>query len=285
MVGADDAAEPVRIAMGVEYDGGAYRGWQLQRHAITVQEKVEAAVSRVADEPIRVHCAGRTDAGVHAEGQVIHFDTRASRSRRGWVLGTNSHLPDDIAVRWARQVPDSFHARFSARGRHYRYLILCRQTRSALWRNRAVWTHTHLDLARMRTAASLLVGRHDFTSFRALGCQAKSPVRHVRYLELERHGEFVSLRIGADGFLHHMVRNIAGVLMAIGGGDEDVDWTARLLAARDRTKGGVTAPPGGLYLTGVDYPDEFEFPRIDLPAMANPGVHGSLLRPGLGAVI
>jgi tRNA pseudouridine38-40 synthase len=255
-------ATPTRIAMGVEYDGGAYSGWQLQHHADTVQARLEAAIGRVAAAPLRVHCAGRTDAGVHAEGQVVHFDTAARRSERSWVLGTNSNLPDDIAVRWARPVATDFHARFSATGRHYRYLILCRPTRSALWRGRAVWTHRLLDPARMRAAASLLVGRHDFTSFRALACQAKSPVRTLRYLRIERRGALLGLHLGADGFLHHMVRNIAGVLMAIGSGEAPVDWTAELLALRDRARGGVTAPPHGLYLTAVDYPDEFGLPAV-----------------------
>jgi tRNA pseudouridine38-40 synthase len=254
------AGTPMRIAMGVEYDGGAYSGWQLQHHADTVQARLEAAIGRVADRPVRVHCAGRTDAGVHAEGQVVHFDTEASRSERGWVLGTNSNLPDDIAVRWVRPVATDFHARFSATGRHYRYLILCRPTRSALWRGRAVWTHKRLDLPRMRAAAALLVGRHDFTSFRALACQAKSPVRTLRYLHIGRRGELLSLHLGADGFLHHMVRNIAGVLMTIGSGEAPVDWTAELLALRDRARGGVTAPPHGLYLTAVDYPGGFGLP-------------------------
>jgi tRNA pseudouridine38-40 synthase len=251
-----------RIAMGVEYDGGAYSGWQLQHHADTVQARLEAAVGRVAAAPVRVHCAGRTDAGVHATGQVVHFDTQASRSSRSWVLGANSNLPDDIAVRWAQEVAPDFHARFSATGRHYRYLILCRQTRSALWRGRAVWTHKTLHLARMRTAGSLLVGRHDFTSFRALACQAKSPVRTLRYLRLGRRGELLTLEVGADGFLHHMVRNIAGVLMAIGSGEASIQWAAELLAVRNRAFGGVTAPPHGLYLAGVDYPAHFQLPPL-----------------------
>ncbi len=246
--------------MGIEYDGGAYSGWQLQHHADSIQARLEAAITRVAAEPVRVHCAGRTDAGVHAEGQVVHFDTRAGRSPRSWVLGTNSNLPDDIAVRWATPVPADFHARYSATGRHYRYLILCRPTRSALWRGRAVWTHRRLDLASMRAAGALLLGRHDFTSFRALACQARSPVRTLRYLRLGRRDELLSLDIGADGFLHHMVRNIAGVLMAIGSGAAEVTWTAELLALRDRALGGVTAPPQGLYLTAVDYPERFALP-------------------------
>lgn len=256
-----------RIAMGVEYDGSAYSGWQHQHHARTVQQCVEQAVAAVADHPIRVQCAGRTDSGVHGLGQVVHFDTVAQRSQRSWLLGTNANLPDDIAVRWAMPVAADFHARFSASGRHYRYLILCRPTRSALWRNRAVWTHRSLDIKPMREAAWALVGRHDFTSFRALACQAKSPVRTIRYLELERRGDLIELRVGADGFLHHMVRNLAGVLMAIGRGDATVGWTRELLDLRDRARGGVTAPPHGLYLARVDYPQQFGLPFADDAAL------------------
>ena len=252
-----------RIAMGVEYDGSAFSGWQTQRHARSVQQCLEQAISAVAAHPIRVHCAGRTDAGVHGLGQVVHFDTTAERSGRSWVLGTNANLPDDVAVRWARPVSGAFHARFNATGRHYRYLILCRPTRSALWRNRAVWTHRLLDVERMREAAWPLVGQHDFTSFRALACQAKSPVRTIRYLEFEQRVDLIELRVGADGFLHHMVRNLAGVLMAIGRCDAEVGWTTELLALRDRARGGVTAPPQGLYLTRVDYPADFDLPSPD----------------------
>jgi tRNA pseudouridine38-40 synthase len=259
----DRPAGTRRIALGVEYDGGGYSGWQLQHHADTVQARLEAAVAQVAAAPVRVHCAGRTDAGVHALAQVVHFDTTAERSPRSWVLGCNSKLPDDIAVRWAQEVAPDFHARFSATGRHYRYLILCRPTRSALWRGRSVWTHKRLELAPMRTAGALLVGRHDFTSFRALACQAKSPVRTVRYLTLRGEGELIRLDIGADGFLHHMVRNIAGVLMAVGAGEAPVDWAAELLARRSRAEGGVTAPPQGLYLSAVDYPERFRLPTGD----------------------
>lgn len=246
-----------RIAMAIEYDGSDYSGWQYQHHARSVQECLEKAVSRVADHPVRVHCAGRTDSGVHALGQVVHFDTGAPRSMRSWVLGTNANLPDDVAVQWASPVPSDFHARFSATGRHYRYLILCRPARSALWRSRAIWTHRRLAIAPMREASKALVGQHDFTSFRALACQAKSPVRTIRYLELERRGPLIELRVGADGFLHHMVRNLAGVLIAIGCGDAKVGWARELLDLRDRSRGGTTAPPQGLYLAQVDYPVKF----------------------------
>jgi tRNA pseudouridine38-40 synthase len=246
--------------MGVEYDGSGYRGWQIQVGARSVQESLEAAIARVADHPVRVHCAGRTDAGVHADEQVVHFDTSARRTDRSWVLGTNVNLPPDIAVRWASVVDPEFHARFSALARHYRYLIMVRATRSPLLRDRAVWTHRPLDLERMREAGRALVGVHDFSSFRAVACQAKSPIRHLHYLELSEASGLIQLRVGANGFLHHMVRNIAGVLMTIGRGEAPVDWTRDLLDVRDRRLGGVTAPPHGLYFVRADYPAGFGLP-------------------------
>jgi tRNA pseudouridine38-40 synthase len=252
---------PVRIAMGLEYDGSGFRGWQAQRDVRTVQCVLEEAIARVADHPVRVHCAGRTDAGVHAIEQVIHFDTPARRESRAWVLGANVNLPADVSVVWAHPVRPEFHARFSALARHYRYRIRCRPTRSALERDRAVWVHQPLDLERMRAAARSLVGEHDFSSFRALACQAKSPVRRVDYCRLDRFDELIVLRIGANGFLHHMVRNIAGVLTAIGRGTAPVSWVAELLALKDRTLGGVTASPQGLYLERVDYAEEFGLPQ------------------------
>lgn len=256
-------AEPAtaRIALGLEYDGSQFQGWQMQRHAESVQARLQEALAQVAAHPVTLHCAGRTDSGVHALEQVVHFDTVANRAMRAWVLGVNANLPDSIAVRWARAVTPEFHARFSATARHYRYLILNRPTRSALHCRRAVWVHRSLDLARMQAAAFCLTGTHDFSSFRAQGCQAKSPVRTVHYLRLRRHGEIIVLEIGADGFLYHMVRNIAGVLLAIGRGEAPSDWAAQLLAMRDRRRGGVTAPPQGLYLVGIDYPARFDLPR------------------------
>ncbi len=258
-------ADEMRIAMGVEYDGSGFHGWQRQEAGIrSVQGCVEEAVSKVAAQRLTVHCAGRTDAGVHALEQVIHFDTDARRPMRSWVLGSNANLPKDVSVRWAREVHHSFHARFAATGRHYRYAILNRATRSSLQRNRAVWIHRPLDEVRMQRAVQSLVGTHDFSSYRALGCQAKSPVRTLYYLRVMRSGETISIEAGANAFLHHMVRNIAGVLMAIGRGDRPVAWAGKVLELRDRTRGGVTAPPQGLYLIRVDYPMEFGLPRQEV---------------------
>ncbi len=250
----------MRIAMGVEYDGTAFCGWQTQGDVDTVQESLEGALSRVADHPVSVQCAGRTDAGVHGLGQVIHFDSEALRTPRNWILGTNVNLPQDINVTWAQPVADEFHARFSATGRSYRYIILNRMTRSAIWANRAVWIHRPLDESRMQEAARSLVGTHDFSSYRAQGCQAKSPVRTVSRLDVRREGERIMIDISANAFLHHMVRNIAGVLIAIGEGDRPVEWSREVLEYRNRTLGGVTAPPQGLYLMQVEYPAEFNLP-------------------------
>jgi tRNA pseudouridine38-40 synthase len=255
------AGGAIRIAMGIEYDGAAFHGWQVQDGVRTIQGQLEQAVGRVADHAVRVHCAGRTDAGVHALEQVIHFDAKVRRSERSWVLGANVNLPQDVNVLWAKPVSGEFHARFCATARHYAYLILSRPTRSSLARNRVLWVHRALDLDPMRRAAADLVGEHDFSSFRALGCQAKSPVRCLHYLDLEQRGQLIELRIGANGFLHHMVRNIAGVLMAVGCGDAPVSWVSELLQARDRTRGGVTAPPQGLYFRRADYPEELGLPQ------------------------
>ncbi|EXJ14691.1 tRNA pseudouridine(38-40) synthase TruA [Imhoffiella purpurea] len=250
--------------MGVEYDGTDFHGWQIQSGVRTVQAVLEEAISRVANHPLGVHCAGRTDTGVHGLEQVLHFETTAARSERSWVLGANVNLPPDVAVRWAHPVPDDFHARFSAVARHYRYRIQVRRTRSALYRSRAVWVHEALDLERMREAARFLVGEHDFTSFRAVACQAKSPVRRVHYLDVVEDEEgLITLRVGANGFLHHMVRNIAGVLIAVGRSEAPVTWTRELLEVRDRTLGGVTAPPHGLYFVRADYPERFALPQVE----------------------
>ena len=248
----------MKIALGVEYDGSDFHGWQFQGDVRSVQECLEKALSSVADQPISVHCAGRTDTGVHATAQVVHFETTAQRSNRSWILGSNANLPDDISISWAKEMPEQFHARFSAVGRRYRYQIINRPFRSALWRQRAVWIHHPLDEEKMQRAAQALVGTHDFSSYRALACQAKHPVRTLHSLQVSRDGELVSIEVHANAFLHHMVRNIAGVLIAIGKGDQAESWAAEVLALRDRTLGGVTAPPQGLCLTGVDYPQEFQ---------------------------
>lgn len=256
-----------RIAMGIEYDGSSFHGFQIQDDVRTIQGDLERAIGRVADHQIRIHCAGRTDTGVHALEQVIHFDTGALRDERSWVLGTNVNLPPDVNVLWARSVDPAFHARFCATARHYLYLILSRPTRSALMRNRAVWVHRALDLNLMRHAAADLVGEHDFSSFRALGCQAQSPVRRVHYVSLQQRADLLKLRIGADGFLHHMVRNIAGVLMAIGRGDAPISWVRELLQVRERRRGGVTASPEGLYFLRADYPEEIRLPQRALSGL------------------
>ncbi|MDX1697572.1 MAG: tRNA pseudouridine(38-40) synthase TruA, partial [Thiohalobacterales bacterium] len=232
-------------------------GWQRQDHAPSVQARVEQAISKVADHAVKVVCAGRTDTGVHATWQIIHFDSAAPRSDRSWVLGTNANLPDGVCLLSAQPVDTEFHARFSARSRRYRYVILNRSVPSALLRHRVSWQHRPLDTGLMQQGADLLVGEHDFSSFRAVACQAKNPVRTVQRLQVNRSGDFLYIDIQANAFLHHMVRNIAGVLMTIGCGERPVDWVREILALRDRTRGGVTAPASGLYLVGVSYPEVF----------------------------
>lgn len=256
----------MRIALGVEYDGSDFSGWQAQIGSRTVQGTVEQALSKVADHPVRVVCAGRTDTGVHAAEQVVHFDSEAPRSMRSWVLGANANLPRDVSLRWAQPMSDDFHARFQATARSYRYVILSRFTRPAILHRRVCWRHSELDGARMAAAAGHLIGEHDFTSFRALACQAKHPVRTIEHLAVHREGDFYYIDVRANAFLHHMVRNIAGVLMAVGEGAREPGWAAELLAARDRSAGGVTAPAEGLYLAAVRYPAHFGLP----PAPALP---------------
>lgn len=256
----------MRIALGIEYDGSAYCGWQYQDHSPSVQEKVEQALSRVANHAVRVVCAGRTDTGVHALGQVIHFDTDAQREAHSWVFGANANLPDDIRVVWARHVDENFHARFSAVRRQYRYVIFNRQVRPAILARRVSWEYRSLDIARMRDAAQYLIGEHDFSAYRALACQAKSPVRTLYRLDITQQRELIVLELEANGFLHHMVRNIVGVLLCIGAGAAVPEWAGQVLEQRDRTQGGVTAPPDGLYLTGVVYPDEYGIPVLSTPA-------------------
>ena len=252
----------MRIALGIEYDGTDFSGWERQPGARTVAEVLEHALSEVAAHRISTVCAGRTDARVHAIGQVVHFDTRALRPDRGWVLGANTHLPEDVAVRWACWPGEDFHARFSALRRHYRYVVHNPDTRSPLLRHRAARYRRALDVALMRHAAGALVGEHDFSAYRASGCQARSPVRTIHALRVERRGDFVVIDVCANAFLQHMVRNIAGVLQAVGSREQPVEWAARVLASRDRRQGGVTAPPEGLYLTRVEYPECFPLPSV-----------------------
>lgn len=258
-------APPQRIALGVEYKGARYRGWQRQQPGVrSVQETLEAALSKVAAAPISVSCAGRTDAGVHASGQVVHFDSPVERPLKAWVLGANANLPPDISVTWVQPVSDAFHARFSAMARRYRYVIYNDPIRPAHLAEEVTWNHRPLDIQRMREAAQVLIGTHDFTSFRAKECQAKSPIKTVHHLRLWQNDRLLVLDIRANAFLHHMVRNIAGVLMAVGCGDRPVEWVAEVLAARERRQGGVTAHPFGLYLVRVEYPDDLQVPERPL---------------------
>jgi tRNA pseudouridine38-40 synthase len=252
----------MRIAAVVEYDGSRFNGWQSQERLPTVQQSVERALSHVANEPIRVVVAGRTDTGVHALAQVIHFDTNAHRSNYSWLRGTNSNLPREVALLWVGEVDPTFHARFSATGRHYHYSVLNRTVRPTYLAGRVTHEYSEVDVERMRAAARHLIGAHDFTSFRSIQCEAKSPVRELRSLEVERRGELIVLHAYANAFLHHMVRNLAGVLLTIGAGERDPNWAREVLQARDRRCGGVTAPPDGLYLSAVEYPSQFQIPEL-----------------------
>ncbi|MFS1292113.1 tRNA pseudouridine(38-40) synthase TruA [Pseudomonas piscis] len=251
-----------RIALGVEYKGSRYHGWQRQSSGVpSVQETLEKALSRVADSPITLTCAGRTDAGVHASGQVVHFDTQVVRPMKAWVMGANINLPHDISVSWAREMPAHFHARFKAIARRYRYVIYNDQIRPAHLNEEITWNHRPLDTERMAEAAAYLVGTHDFSAFRAGQCQAKSPIKEIHHLQVIRCGRMIVLDIRASAFLHHMVRNIAGVLMTIGAGERPVEWAREVLESRVRRAGGVTAHPFGLYLVQVEYRDEFQLPE------------------------
>ncbi|MEO8444800.1 MAG: tRNA pseudouridine(38-40) synthase TruA [Gammaproteobacteria bacterium] len=249
-----------RFAAGLEYDGSAFFGWQTQSHARSVQYAVNAALGVVANEVVTTAAAGRTDAGVHACGQVIHFNSSAPRPLRSWLLGVNSNLPDDVALQWVREVPHGFHARYSALARTYRYVIVNREVRSPLDRHRAWCLRGHLDERRMAAASLYLLGEHDFSAFRGAGCQARGPVRRVERLAVVRLADHVHVEVRANGFLYHMVRNIVGALARVGLGDEGPDWVATLLGGRDRRQGAPTAPPEGLYLAEVHYPAEFSLP-------------------------
>jgi len=261
-----------RLAVGLEYEGSAYCGWQLQSGVPSVQGALEAALSRVADEPVALTCAGRTDAGVHARGQVAHFDTEVERTERAWLLGANSYLPRDISLCWVRLVPVAFHARYSALARTYRYWILNRSVRSALVAGRALLVHRSLEVEPMRAAARYLIGEHDFSAFRSSECQAKSPLRRLRTLDIERRGDWVRIEVTANAFLHHMVRNIVGLLLTVGLGRAPPERARAQLESRDRASGEATAAAHGLYFWRVEYPEAFALPEPDATAMMD--AHG-----------
>jgi tRNA pseudouridine38-40 synthase len=262
-----------RVAVGVEYDGSAFAGWQFQRHARSVQGELEQALSHVADHPVALIAAGRTDAGVHALEMVAHFDTSATRPLHAWVFGANARASHELSVHWAHAVPDTFDARRSARARRYVYRILDRRPRPALERQRVCWVRRELDVAAMNAAARTLIGHQDFSAFRAAECQSPTPLRDLTDAVVERNGPYVDVRVRANAFLHHMVRNIAGSLILVGRGERPVDWLATVLRSRDRTQAGPTAPPQGLYFAGAEYPDEFGLPSYTLGRPpAGPGV-------------
>ncbi len=251
----------MRIALGIEYAGDKFSGWQIQHGVPTVQACVESALSIVANHPVTVNCAGRTDRGVHALMQVIHADVNVERTMRSWIFGGNTNLPNEISILWAQAVDDQFHARFSAQKRYYRYLILNRYTRPAVSSHKITWVYKALDVDLMQMAGQYLLGTHDFSSYRAVACQAKSPIRTVTDLTVRRQQDKIIIDIAANGFLHHMVRNIVGILITIGSGEQAPIWAKTVLDARDRTQGGVTAPAHGLYFCGVDYPSSYQFPK------------------------
>lgn len=262
----------MRVVLGVEYAGTGFLGWQTQASGRTVQACLEGALTAIAGHAVRVHCAGRTDAGVHATAQVIHFDTSAKRPLNAWVRGVNSQLPGDIAVKWTCEVGVDFHARFSAISRRYRYVLYNSPVRPAILSGRAGWFHLPLDESAMAEAAGLLIGLHDFSSFRAAGCQARSPVKHLYEAAVRRDGDYLTFDFWGNAFLHHMVRNIVGALVYVGKGAHPPHWVAELLAARNRRDAAPTFPADGLYLCGVEYPSHWPLPGegriIALPRMA-----------------
>ena len=256
-------APGTRVAARIEYHGGHYHGWQAQPHLSvpTVQEALEAALQEIAGESVRTTCAGRTDTGVHGFAQVVHFDDPVGRSLKAWVMGTNRHLPADIRVHWAQEVGEAFHARFSATARRYRYIICNTSTRPALLHNLVTWYRHALDVELMNDAAETLLGEHDFSAFRAASCQASSPNRCVTACAVSRQGDYVVVDITANAFLHHMVRNIVGSLLAVGSQSASVEWFEMVLRSRDRTQAADTAPAEGLYLVSVGYPAAFGLPE------------------------
>jgi tRNA pseudouridine38-40 synthase len=256
----------VRVALGVAYRGTAYQGWQSQPGGLTIQDRLDAALSALADQPLRSICAGRTDAGVHALNQVVHFDTAISRRADAWVRGTNRHLPGDVAVQWCRFVPDSFHSRASALGRRYAYVLLESPVRPAVESGQCGWTFRRLDGVAMEAASAALVGMHDFSAFRSSECQALSPVKTLRSLRIERRGAYWRFDFDADAFLHHMIRNLMGSLIAVGSGAREPEWLAGVLGSRDRARAAATFSPDGLYFLGPYYDSVHAIPE-HTPAM------------------
>ena len=253
----------MRIALGIEYDGAGFHGWQSQPHGNTVQDVLERALAEVAGASVRVTCAGRTDAGVHALGQVAHFDCTAERPDYAWVRGTNAHLPSSVAVRWARPVDEEFHARFAAVSRSYRYVLYNHAVRPAINHGHVGWCHRPLDAERMQQAAQLLLGERDFSAFRSAECQAKSPLKILYQADVVRRGDMIVFDFRASAFLQHMVRNIVGALVAVGKGKQGPDWIAELIVRRDRTLAAPTFSPAGLYFAAVNYPPRWQLPAGD----------------------
>ena len=252
----------MRIALGISYDGAPFSGWQSQPSGATVQDRLEQALAQIAGEPVRIRGAGRTDTGVHALGQVAHFEAGASRPLQAWVRGTNAHLPEAIAVHWAVEVPGDFDARFSARSRRYCYLLYNEAVRPSVLANLSGWFHLPLDLDAMREASNALMGEHDFSAFRSSQCQAKTPVRTISEIALRRMGPYVLIDVVADAFLHHMVRNLVGSLVYVGSGRQPPGWLSEVLASRDRASAAPTFSPNGLYLAEIRYDSRWRLPRF-----------------------
>jgi tRNA pseudouridine38-40 synthase len=257
----------MRIALGLQYDGAAFCGWQAQPHGNTVQDTLERALAEFARVPVPTVVAGRTDTGVHALGQVVHFDTELDRAAFSWVRGVNAFLPPSVSVQWAKPMPDTFHARFAAFERTYYYVLYVHPVRSPMLAGRTGWVHTPLDVAAMREAAQRLIGEHDFSSFRSSECQAKTPVKHLYAIDVVERAPFVHLRFRANAFLHHMVRNIMGCLVSVGRGRHPARWMTDVLAARERKHAAPTFMPDGLYLAEVGYPAEFAVPPPNLASL------------------
>lgn len=251
-----------RVAMAISYDGSTYHGWQSQRktNVPTIQDELEKTLSQIANSSIKVQCAGRTDSGVHASEQIVHFDSPTDRPNRAFVMGANTNLPPNVAVHWAKVVDSEFNARFSATARRYRYIILNTRTRPSIMTGGVTWVSKRLNESAMHRAAQSLIGEQDFSSYRASSCQSSTPMRNIHFIKVSRLNDLIVIDIEANAFLHHMVRNIAGVLIEIGTGIKADQWAGEVLAARDRTKAAATASPLGLYLVNVTYPDCYKLP-------------------------